>query len=52
VEAGRVFRLDEIEIELRPALEIERGLEIGVGLARSPRGLEVVISPTRAVIAS
>ena len=45
MEAGRVFRLDEVEIELRPALQIKRGLEIGVGPASGPGSLEVVDQP-------
>jgi hypothetical protein len=45
MEARRVLRLDEVEIELGPAVQIEGGLEIGVGFAGGPGGLEVIDQP-------
>jgi hypothetical protein len=41
VEAGGVFRLDEIQVELRLALETLRGCEFFLGLARSFRRFEI-----------
>src|SRR5215207_11696450 len=42
VEAGGVLGLDEVEVELRAALEVARLLKLRVGLALLARGLDVV----------